>query len=226
MADRQSRGRQVSKVQIVPSILSADLTRLGEQVREAEAAGADRIQVDVMDGHFVPNLTFGPGMVQAVRSLTDLPIEAHLMVEQPDLFIQSFARAGATVIIVQVEATSSLYRTVQRIKDLNVQAGVAINPATSVESLREIAPYLDMVNVMTVEPGFGGQAFIPTSPDKVRRVRQLGSKFEIEVDGGIDAETAALVVPAGATLLVAGNAVFGFKQGVAAGIKAIRNAVG
>jgi ribulose-phosphate 3-epimerase len=226
MADRQGRGRQVSKVQIVPSILSADLTRLGEQVREAEAAGADRIQVDVMDGHFVPNLTFGPGMVQAVRSLTDLPIEAHLMVEQPDLFIQSFARAGATVIIVQVEATSSLYRTVQRIKDLNVQAGVAINPATSVESLREIAPYLDMVNVMTVEPGFGGQVFIPTSPDKVRRVRQLGSKFEIEVDGGIDAETAALVVPAGATLLVAGNAVFGFKQGVAAGIKAIRNAVG
>jgi ribulose-phosphate 3-epimerase len=226
MADRQGRGRQVSKVQIVPSILSADLTRLGEQVREAEAAGADRIQVDVMDGHFVPNLTFGPGMVQAVRSLTDLPIEAHLMVEQPDLFIQSFARAGATVIIVQVESTSSLYRTVQRIKDLNVQAGVAINPATSVESLREIAPYLDMVNVMTVEPGFGGQVFIPTSPDKVRRVRQLGSKFEIEVDGGIDAETAALVVPAGATLLVAGNAVFGFKQGVAAGIKAIRNAVG
>ena len=214
----------MTTIQIVPSILSADLTRLGEQVREAEAAGADRIQVDVMDGHFVPNLTFGPGMVQAVRSLTDLPIEAHLMVEQPDLFIQSFARAGATVIIVQVEATSSLYRTVQRIKDLNVKAGVAINPACSVESLREIAPYVDMVNVMTVEPGFGGQAFIPTSPDKVRRVRQLG-EFEIEVDGGIDAETAALVVPAGATLLVAGNAVFGFKQGVAAGIKAIRNAV-
>ena len=214
----------MTTIQIVPSILSADLTRLGEQVREAEAAGADRIQVDVMDGHFVPNLTFGPGMVQAVRSLTDLPIEAHLMVEQPDLFIQSFARAGATVIIVQVEATSSLYRTVQRIKDLNVKAGVAINPASSVESLREIAPYVDMVNVMTVEPGFGGQAFIPTSPDKVRRVRQLG-EFEIEVDGGIDAETAALVVPAGATLLVAGNAVFGFKQGVAAGIKAIRNAV-
>jgi ribulose-phosphate 3-epimerase len=214
----------MSRIQIVPSILSADLTRLGEQVREAEAAGADRIQVDVMDGHFVPNLTFGPGMVQAVRSLTDLPIEAHLMVQQPDLFIQSFARAGATVIIVQVEATSSLYRTVQRIKDLNVQAGVAINPATSVETLREIAPYVDMVNVMTVEPGFGGQPFIPTSPDKVRRVRELG-EFEIEVDGGIDAETAALVVPAGATLLVAGNSVFGFKQGVAAGIKAIRNAV-
>src|ERR1700730_9750852 len=172
MADRSSGGRgAVTKGEVVPSILSADAGRLAEQVREAEAAGADRMQVDVMDGHFVPNLTFGPGMVQAVRSLNDLPIEAHLRFEQPDLFIQSFARAGATVIIVQVEATSSLYRTVQRIKDLNVKAGVAINPATSVESLREIAPYVDMVNVMTVEPGFGGQAFIPRSPDKVRRVR-------------------------------------------------------
>jgi ribulose-phosphate 3-epimerase len=216
----------MSKVHIVPSILSADLTRLGDQVREAEAAGADRIQVDVMDGHFVPNLTFGPGMVEAVRSLTDLPIEAHLMVEHPDLFIQSFARAGATLIIVQVEATSSLYRTVQRIKDLNVKAAAALNPATPVESLREIAPYLDMVNVMTVEPGFGGQAFIPHSPDKVRRVRELAPELEIEVDGGIDAETAPLVVPAGATVLVAGSAVFGFKQGAAAGIKAIRDAVG
>jgi len=216
----------VSQILIVPSILSADLTRIGEQVREAEAGGADRIQVDVMDGHFVPNLTFGPGMVAAVRSITDLPIEAHLMVEQPELFIQSFARAGATVIIVQVEATSSLYRTVQRIKDLNVKAGVAINPATSVEALREIAPYIDMVNVMTVEPGFGGQAFIAHSPDKVRRVRQLAADIEIEVDGGIDAETAPLVVKAGATVLVAGNAVFGFKGGAAAGIKAIRDAVG
>ena len=215
----------MSNILIVPSILSADLTRLGDQVREAEAAGADRIQVDVMDGHFVPNLTFGPGMVQAVRSLTDLPIEAHLMVEHPELFIQSFARAGATVIIVQVEATTSLYRTVQRIKDLNVKAGVAINPATPVDSLREIAPYIDMINVMTVEPGFGGQAFIPHSPDKVLRVHELAPSLEIEVDGGIDAETARLVVPVGASVLVAGNAVFGFKQGVAAGIKAIRDAV-
>src|ERR1700741_108336 len=129
MADRQGRGR----IEIVPSILSADLTRLGEQVKEAVEGGADRIQVDVMDGHFVPNLTFGPNVVEAVRSLTELPIEAHLMVSEPDLFIQSFARAGATVIQVQVEACRTLYRTVQRIKDLNVRAGVAINPATSVE---------------------------------------------------------------------------------------------
>jgi len=216
----------MTKIEIVPSILSADLMRMGDQVREAVAAGADRIQVDVMDGHFVPNLTFGPGMIEAVRSLTDLPIEAHLMVERPELFIQSFARAGATVILVQVEATTSLYRTVQRIKDLNVKAGVAINPATSVETLREIAPYIDMVNVMTVEPGFGGQVFIPHSPDKIRRLRAIAPDLEIEVDGGIDPETAPLVVKAGATVLVAGSAVFSHQHSVADGIKAIRDAVG
>jgi ribulose-phosphate 3-epimerase len=221
MADRQG-GR---RIEIVPSILSADLTRLGDQVREAEIGGADRIQIDVMDGHFVPNLTFGPGAVQAVRSVTDLPIEAHLMVEHPDLFIQSFARAGASVIIVQVEATTSLYRTVQRIKDLNVRAGVAINPATPAEAIREIAPYIDMINVMTVEPGYGGQTFIPHSPDKIRRVAGLAPGVEIEVDGGIDAETAKLAVDAGATVLVAGSAVFGHREGVAAAIKAIRDAV-
>ena len=212
------------QIEIVPSILSADLTRLGEQVRAAAEGGADRIQVDVMDGHFVPNLTFGPGVVAAVRSVTDLPIEAHLMVERPDLFIQSFARAAATVIIVQVESTSSLYRTVTRIKDLNVKAAVALNPATSVEAVREIAPYIDMVNVMTVEPGFGGQAFIPSSPMKIRRLREVAPDVEIEVDGGIDPETVPLVVAAGATVLVAGSAVYGHKQGVAAAIKALRDA--
>ncbi len=213
------------KIEIVPSILSADLLRLGEQVEEAVKGGADRIQVDVMDGHFVPNLTFGPNVVEAVRSMTELPIEAHLMVSQPDLFIQSFARAGATVIQVQVEAPKTLYRTVQRIKDLNVKAGVAINPATSVEWLRDIAPYIDMVNVMTVEPGFGGQSFIVHSPDKIRRLLAIAPDLEIEVDGGIDADTAPLAVAAGARVLVAGSAVFGHKQGVAAGIKAIRDSL-
>ncbi len=216
----------MKKIEVVPSILSADVTRLGDQVREAVAAGADRIQVDVMDGHFVPNLTFGPLVVEAVRKVTDLPIEAHLMVERPELFIEAFAKSGATLIEVQVEATTSLYRTVELIKEFGAQAGVAINPATSVEALREILPYISLVNVMTVEPGFGGQKFIVHSPDKIRRLRVLAPEMEIEVDGGIDARTAPLAVKAGATVLVAGSSVFGHKSGIAAGIAAIRKAVG
>jgi ribulose-phosphate 3-epimerase len=215
----------VTKIEVVPSILSADVSRLGDQVREAVAAGADRIQVDVMDGHFVPNLTFGPLVVEAVRKVTDLPIEAHLMIENPEQFIEAFAKAGASLIEVQVEATASLYRTVQAIKELGADAGVAINPATSVETLREILPYIVLVNVMTVEPGFGGQKFIVHSPDKIRRLRAMAPEVEIEVDGGIDAQTAPLAVKAGATVLVAGNAVFGHKVGIAAGIAAIRKAV-
>jgi ribulose-phosphate 3-epimerase len=222
MAHR-SRGQR--RIEVVPSILSADIGRLAEQVREAEEAGADRIQVDVMDGHFVPNLTFGPGVVAAVRAATSLPIEAHLMIERPELFLEAFAKSGATLIEVQVEATSSLYRTVQTIHELGAQAGVAVNPATSVEDLREILPYVELVNVMTVEPGFGGQKFIPGSPEKIRRLRALSAEVEIEVDGGIDAATAPLVVAAGATVLVAGNSVYGYRGGVKAGIRAIREAV-
>jgi ribulose-phosphate 3-epimerase len=214
------------RVEVVPSILSADVGRLAEQVQEAESAGADRIQVDVMDGHFVPNLTFGPLVVEAVRRATRLPIEAHLMVERPELFVEAFVKAGATLVEVQVESTTSLYRTVQAIRDLGAKPGVAINPGTPVEDLREILPYVDLVNVMTVEPGFGGQKFIPHSPDKIRRVRALSADFEIEVDGGIDARSARLVVEAGATVLVAGNSVYGYKGGVAAGIKAIRDSLG
>ena len=224
MADRPSRRASV-KVEVVPSILSADAGRLADQVAEAERGGADRIQVDVMDGHFVPNLTFGPVVVEAVRRSTKLPIEAHLMVERPELFLEAFVKAGATLIEVQVEATTSLYRTVQTIRELGAGAGVAINPGTSVEDLREILPYVELVNVMTVEPGFGGQKFIPHSPEKIRRVRALSKDMEIEVDGGIDARTAPLVVAAGATVLVAGNSVYGYKGGVAAGIKAIRDAL-
>jgi len=216
----------VKKIEVVPSILSADVTRLAEQVLEAVAAGADRIQVDVMDGHFVPNLTFGPLVVEAVCNVTALPVEAHLMVERPDQFIEAFAKAGASLIEVQVEATTSLYRTVQSIKEFGALAGVAINPATPVEALREILPYISLVNVMTVEPGFGGQKFIVHSPDKIRRLRVLAPEMEIEVDGGIDAQTAPLVVKAGATVLVAGSSVFGHKSGIAAGIAAIRKAVG
>jgi ribulose-phosphate 3-epimerase len=215
----------VSRIEIVPSILAADAGRLAEQVKEAEAAGADRIQVDVMDGHFVPNLSFGPLVVEAVRRATKLPIEAHLMVERPELFLEAFVKAGATLIEVQVEATTSLYRTVQSIRELGAKAGVAINPATPIEDLREILPYIDLVNVMTVEPGFGGQKFIARSTEKISRLRAMVPEMEIEVDGGIDGRTAPLVVSAGATVLVAGNSVFGFKQGVAAGMKAIREAL-
>src|SRR5256886_14495613 len=168
------------RIEMVPAILSADVGRLTEQVKEAESAGADRIQVDVMDGHSVPNLPFGPGVVEAVRRATSLPIEAHLMVERPELFLEAFARSGATLIEVQVEATSSLYRTVQAIKELGAKAGVAINPANPVEELREILPYLALVNVMTVEPGLGGQKFIPHSPGKLHSLRALSAVIEIQ----------------------------------------------
>jgi ribulose-phosphate 3-epimerase len=213
-------------VRIVPSILSADLARLGEQVREAADAGADRIQVDVMDGHFVPNLTFGPNAVVVVkRCAPGVPVEAHLMVENPERFVDTFARAGADYILVQVESTYSLHRTVTAIWEAGSRPGLVLNPATSVETLRELAPLVPMVLVMTVEPGFGGQRFIATSPAKVRRVREVAPGAEIEVDGGIDAHTAPLVVEAGATLLVAGSSVFGHPRGIAAGVRALREAV-
>jgi ribulose-phosphate 3-epimerase len=211
-------------VGIVPSILSADFLRLGDQVQEVEAAGADRIQVDIMDGHFVPNLTMGPAIFKAVRGATRLPLEAHLMVESPERYIDLFVEAGADVILVQVESTYSLYRTVIAIKAAGARPGVVLNPATPVESIREILPYVDQVLVMTVEPGFGGQAFVPGSPDKIRRVRELAPDHDLEVDGGIDAATAELAVAAGANLLVAGSSVYGFRGGVAAGIAALREA--
>jgi ribulose-phosphate 3-epimerase len=211
---------------VVPSILAADLTRLGEQVAEAAAAGADRIQVDVMDGHFVPNLTFGPAAVAAVKAAApSLPVEAHLMVSNPELHLQAFAEAGADFIQVHVEATVSLFRTVSVIRELGAAPGVAISPATPVELLREILPYVDQVNVMTVEPGFGGQAFIEHSPAKLSRLRDLSPSVEIEVDGGIDSRTAPLVAAAGATCLVAGSSVFAHPDGIAAGIRALRTSV-
>ena len=211
-------------VQIVPSILSADFLRLGSQIEEAEAAGADRIQVDVMDGQFVPNLTMGPDIVRAVRRATKLPIEAHLMVNRPEQFVEMFVQAGADIVLVQVESTPSLYRTISAVRAAGARPGVALNPATGIETIRELLPYVDQVLVMTVEPGFGGQPFVPGSPDKIRRVRQLAPDHDIEVDGGIDQATAAEVVEAGANLLVAGSAVFGSAEGVAAAIGALREA--
>jgi ribulose-phosphate 3-epimerase len=221
-----SGGRVGSAALIVPSILSADFNRLGEQVREAVTAGADRIQVDVMDGHFVPNLSMGPQFVSAVKRAADVIVEAHLMVERPELFVATFVKAGADVVIVQVESTYSLYRVLRSIVEAGARAAVALNPATPVESLREVVPYVSEINVMTVEPGFGGQKFIVTSPAKIRRVRELAPDVEIEVDGGIDPETAPLCVAAGANVMVAGSSVFGHPDGPAAGIAALRSAVG
>ena len=213
---------------IVPSILSADVARLGEQVREAEAGGADRIQIDVMDGRFVPNITFGPLVVEAVRPLTSLPLEAHLMIVEPERYVEDFAKAGADVIIVHQEVSPHLHRTVQQIKQLGKAAGVAINPATPAGMLEEILPDLDLVLAMTVNPGFGGQDFIPIL-SKLRWLRQMINTqrpgCDLEVDGGIQAQTAPLVVEAGANVLVAGSAVYNNRESVADAIRRLRESL-
>ncbi len=217
-------------VGIVPSILSADFTRLGEQVREAEAAGAERIQIDVMDGHFVPNITMGPLIVEAVRRCTRLPLEAHLMISNPQDYIETFAKAGADVIIVHQEVAPHLHRLLQQIKVAGKQAGVALNPSTPVFLLQDILPLLDMVLLMTVNPGFGGQAFIPEVLPKIVQMRQILTNrhlqnCRIEVDGGIHEQTAPQAVQAGATLLVAGSAVYNDKETVAQAVERLRKAV-
>ena len=210
-------------IKIAPSILSADFTRLGEEVQAAEAAGADRIQIDVMDGRFVPNITFGTMAVSSLRPLTKLTLEAHLMVAQPENFIEAFAQAGADTIIIHQEATPHLHRAVQQIHSLGKKAGVALNPSTPACLLSEILADLDLVLVMTVNPGFGGQQFIPETLPKIRQIRgeirDKGLQCELEVDGGINTETTPLVVEAGADVLVAGSSVFGSKEGVAVAIQ-------
>ncbi len=215
---------------IVPSILSADFARLGQQVEEAQAGGADRIQIDVMDGRFVPNITVGPLIVEAVRRHTTLPLEAHLMIVEPERYVEDFAHAGADLIIVHQEVSPNLHRTVQQIHALGKRAGVAINPATPLAALQEILGDIDLALCMTVNPGFGGQAFIPTMVSKIERLRamiqQHGATCDLEVDGGISAETAPLVTRAGANTLVAGSSVYGAAGGVAAGIAALRAAIG
>jgi ribulose-phosphate 3-epimerase len=216
-------------VRLAPSILSADFARLGDQVAEAERAGADRIHVDVMDGHFVPNLSLGAVIVESLRRVTQLPLETHLMVSDPDLFLDEFAAAGSNSFLVHWEGNSNLHRTVGRIRTLGKRVGVAINPATVSGVLEEIVQDLDQVLVMTVDPGFGHQPFLRTTLPKIGRVRELVDRLnpgcEVEVDGGIDAMTAPLVVRAGATVLVAGSSVFGAPEGVVAAMKQLRGVV-
>ncbi|PKO22198.1 MAG: ribulose-phosphate 3-epimerase [Chloroflexi bacterium HGW-Chloroflexi-1] len=216
-------------IKIAPSILSADFADLGADVRAAEAGGADYIHVDVMDGRFVPNITIGPLVVAAVRRVTSLPLDVHLMIEAPERYLADFAQAGANILTVHVETCPHLHRTMQQIRELGVKPGVTLNPATSLESVREILPYVDQVLVMTVNPGFGGQSYIATMTEKIAWLAEMiaggGFSAEIEVDGGIDAYTTPEVVSAGARVLVAGAAVFGHPQGIAAGIAALRQVV-
>jgi ribulose-phosphate 3-epimerase len=213
---------------LAPSILSADFAALGAEVAEAEASGADWIHVDVMDGHFVPNITLGPPIVKAVKAHTSLPLDVHLMIENPERYIAEFAAAGASVITVHAEACVHLHRVVHQIKELGIMAGVAINPGTPASAVREVLEDVDMVLVMTVNPGFGGQAFIPNTMRKIRQIREWAneinhSNLRIEVDGGVAENTASIVAEAGADVLVAGNAVFG-RTDRAAAIRAIREA--
>jgi ribulose-phosphate 3-epimerase len=214
---------------IVPSILSADFTRLGDQVRDAQAAGAQRIQVDVMDGHFVPNITMGPMIVAAVRRCTSLPLEAHLMITNPEQYIEDFASAGADVIIIHQEVSPHLHRLIEMIKTAGKMAAVALTPSTPIFLLEDILSLLDMVLIMTVNPGFGGQEFIPETLPKITRLRQVITQrnlhCDIEADGGIHEATAPLVVKAGANLLVAGSAVYNEHESVAQAIARLRNAI-
>jgi ribulose-phosphate 3-epimerase len=200
-------------VRLAPSILSADFAHLADEIAAVERAGADQIHLDVMDGHFVPNLTMGPAVVAAVRRVTKLPLDVHLMVTDPDRYLEAFAKAGAGILTVHAEVLPHLHRTLQVIRGLGCRAGVALNPSTPVSAIEEVAGHVDVVLVMSVNPGFGGQAFIPESESKISRVRawlrETGQTADIEVDGGIDERTIGPVVAAGATMIVAGHAIYG-----------------
>ena len=223
---QKTRRPQLLKIKLAPSILSADFGRLGEQVVEATRAGADYIHVDVMDGHFVPNITVGPLVVAAIRPHTHIPLDVHLMIESPEKYIQQFAQAGANIITVHVEVCPHLHRVVESIKELGVKAGVSLNPSTPLTAVDEVLSALDLVLLMSVNPGFGGQQFIEGTVGKIARLRnrldELGLAAELEVDGGINAEIAPRVAKAGARVLVAGAAVFNKKESVSQALARIR----
>ncbi len=214
---------------LAPSILSADFGHLARDIQEVEAAGVEWIHVDVMDGHFVPNITLGPAITAAAGAATELPLDVHLMIENPERYLEDFAQAGAAVITVHQEACRHLHRTIQQIHALGVKAGVALNPATPVEMLTDIVAELDLVLIMSVNPGFGGQAFIPSAIERVQATREIidaaGSTAMIEVDGGVDSGNAAAVAAAGADVLVAGSAIFRHPEGATAGVHALRESV-
>lgn len=217
------------RIKLAPSILSADFGRVGEQVAEATRAGADYIHIDVMDGHFVPNITIGPLVVAAIRPHTSLPLDVHLMIESPEKYIQQFAQAGADIITVHVEVCHHLHRVVESIKELGIKAGVSLNPSTPLAEAEEVLPILDLVLLMSVNPGFGGQQFIEGTIGKIERLRrrldELGLPAELEVDGGITAEIAPRVARAGARVLVAGAAIFNKKESVSQAITRIRESL-
>ena len=221
--------KRVRPIQISPSILTADFGNLAAEIKAAEAGGADMIHLDVMDGAFVPNITFGPLLVRTVRRMTDLPLDVHLMVEDPDRYLDVFVDAGANLLTVHVEATRHINRTLQHITALGCGAGVALNPGTAVESVREVIPFVDMVLVMSVNPGFGSQRFIETSTSKLRRMRQLLDQLNpvcaLQVDGGVDARNIDDVVRSGADVIVVGSAVFNDRGTVADNIAKLRDAL-
>ena len=216
-------------VLIEASILSADFARLGEQAREAEAAGVDAIQIDVMDGRFVPDITFGRGIVRALRPLVSVPLDVHLMIVEPERHLEAFVEAGADRLIVHQEATPHLHRVLQTIRELDVEAGVSINPATPLSLLEEVLGLADLIQVMTVNPGWGGQAFLHTQVNKIRRLklmlRERGLDVPIGVDGGIDTTTAPLVVEAGATMMVSGSSIYNDRASVRDNVAALRASV-